>query len=324
MAPKQELDAAIAEAQAARRSGDASRARAVLAAVAAGHLAHLPPVTALGLNRRLHAALLRQAKADGDPVARVGFQAHLVPPPEVLDGITAAGGALRQAMVQAAARPIPRVIHQVWIGPRPLPPTIPAWAAHAERQGWRHRLWRAADLAAAGHDAGPVFAERLAAGDYPGAVDAARYAILLAEGGVYLDADWYPARDDIGLDHAIPMAGLAALAEDVPRLTGRGSLLLANSLIAAAPDHPAIRRLVEILPLAAAAMPGAPAWWATGPLVFTLVARQGPVTVPAPGMVEPGLPPGTTLAMAMARAAEVQARDGGMLIPWKPWDAAEG
>jgi mannosyltransferase OCH1-like enzyme len=161
----------------------------------------------------------------------------------------------------------------------------------------------------------------MAAGDLPGAADAARYALLAAEGGVYLDADWYPGRADLPLDAAIPMAGLAAPAEEVGRLTGRGMLLLANSVIAAAPGHPALRHLLAVLPAAQAAIPGAPAWWTTGPLIFTLVARQGPVTVLDAGLIGAPLPPAATLAEAAARAAEEQAQDGGPLIPWKPWSA---
>jgi mannosyltransferase OCH1-like enzyme len=319
MAAKADLDAAIAAASARRAAGDAAGARAILAGLAAGGLAGLPPVTALGLNRRLHAALLRQAKAEGDRVARVGLQAHLVPPASALQAVVAVTDAQRRQMVAAAGWPVPHLLHQVWIGPRPVPATVDAWAGHAARHGWRHKLWREADLAAAGHDRGAVFAARTTARDWPGAVDAARYAILAAEGGVWLDADWFPGRADQALHDAIPMTGLATLAEDIPRLTGRGSLLLANSVIAAPPGHPALRHLLDVLPAVAEALPGAPAWWATGPLVFTLVARAGPVSVLAFDLVEPALPHSATLAEAEARAAQVRTRGGGLLIPWKPW-----
>jgi inositol phosphorylceramide mannosyltransferase catalytic subunit len=315
MTAKERLDAALRAAEALRAAGDVAGARAALAVLAADEaLGALAPVTALGINRRLHAAMLRLAKSSGDPVAKVGLQAHLVPPPDVLARF--AVGDRRSA---AHGAPVPRVIHQVWIGPRAVPPTIAAWTAHAHAQGYGHRLWREGDLAAAGIDADPVYRARLDRGDYPGAVDAARYAILAREGGVYLDADWYPARHDIGFHDLMPLTGLCAMPEDVPRLTGVGSMMLANSFIAAPPGHPALVRLAAILPEVEAALPGAPAWWTTGPLIFTLVARAGPVTIAPQGFVVDGMPAGAGLAEVQARTARAQAQDQGLLIPWKPW-----
>jgi inositol phosphorylceramide mannosyltransferase catalytic subunit len=315
MTPKQQLDSALHEAGALQRAGDIAGARAALAMLAAdGRLGALPPITALGINRRLHAAMLRLAKAAGDPVERVGLQAHLVPPPGVLARF--AGGDRRSPAHGAA---VPRVIHQIWIGPRAVPPTIAAWAAHARAQGYGHRLWRESDLAGEGYDQDPAYRTRLDRGDFPGAVDAARYAILARAGGVYLDADWYPARNDIGFHDVMPLTGLCAMPEDVPRLTGAGSMMLANSFIAAPPDHPAMTRLAAILPQVEAALPGAPAWWTTGPLIFTLVARAGPVSLAPTGFVADAMDGGAGLAEVQAHALRVQAQDHGLLIPWKPW-----
>lgn len=315
MTDKQRLDTALRAAAALRDGGDMDGAASALAALKADRaLGALPPVTTLGINRRLHAALLRQAKAAGDAVARAGLQAHLVPPPGVLAPLAGPGW-----RADAQTRAVPRVIHQIWIGPRAEPPTLAAWARHARAQGYLHRLWREGDLAAEGIDRDPVFRARADRGDYPGAVDAARYAILARHGGVYLDADWYPARDDLGFHDLIPLAGLCAMAEEVPRLTGRGAVFLANSFIAAPPGHPAMVHLAAILPRAEAAVPGAPAWWTTGPVIFTLVARGGPVTLAPQGFVADLMPEGTTLPKAQARAAEAQAQDEGLLIGWKPW-----
>lgn len=49
--------------------------------------------------------------------------------------------------------------------------------------------------------------------DYPGAVDVARYKLLDRFGGIYLDCDWYPARDDLSFDAVLPMIGLMAFDE---------------------------------------------------------------------------------------------------------------
>ncbi len=160
----------------------------------------------------------------------------------------------------------------------------------------------------------------MAAGDLPGAVDIARYALLIREGGIYLDCDWYPARADMPPDAVFPARGLAALAEPSPRLVAGGSLLLSNAVIAAPAGHPALMRLMLALPDFAARLPGAPAWWVTGPLAFTLAARSGPVTLLDAGLVAGNLPRGAPLAEAERLAARCEAGgEGGFLIAWKGW-----
>ena len=94
-----------------------------------------------------------------------------------------------------------------------------------------------------------------------------------------MDCDWYPTRNDVGFDDFLPMIGLAATAEDIPRNTGKGGLLLGNSIIATPPQHPVFTRLSDILNDVMKELPNAPAWWATGPLIFTLVARGGSITL---------------------------------------------
>lgn len=318
MTAKDTLDAALRAADALRDAGDHLGARAALEALARDPaLGALPPVTALGLNRRLHAAFLRLAKRSGDHVARTGLQVLLMPPPPALSDLAATTTADRRAIARANAQPVPRVIHQVWIGRLPLPPACAAWQAHARAQGYAYRLWREADLEALGVTGDSVFRARLAAGDYPGAVDAARYAILARDGGIYLDADWYPARSDLGFHDVLPMTGLISLAEDIPRLTGKGPFLLAASFIAAPPAHPVLERLKTVLPLAEAAIPGAPGWWTTGPLIFTLIARGGSLTLADADLVAATLP--RRAPFADVERAIADARDGGLLIAWKSW-----
>lgn len=314
LTPKQRLNAGIAEARALTDRGDHAGAEALLAALAADPVIRaLQAQTALHLPRRLHAASLHLAKARGDAVARAGLQLHLVPPPEVLAPLFRYSLAEVQAMTAASRAPVPQMIHQIWIGRLPVPPGVAAWRDHAARQGYGHKLWQEAELAGLGLADQPVFAAMLQAGDYPGAVDVARYAILAAEGGIYLDCDWYPARQDIGFHDLMPLQGLTALAEDVPRLTGLGGLLLYNSFIACPPGHPALLRLQAQLPRALDLLPEAPAWWATGPLVFTLAARGGAVSLAPPSLIAGALP-----KEADPGAAGLE-ETGGLLIAWKSW-----
>lgn len=320
MSAKQRMNDGIRAARDLVAKGDFDAATAILAALTADReIAALPAQTSLGLPRRLHAALLHLAKAKRDPVARAGYQFHLVPPAELLAPLFRFSAAEQQSIVAANRRPVPRVIHQIWIGSLPVPAAVAAWRHHAGLQGYGYRLWQEADLERLGLPDRPVFAAVLARGDYPGAVDVARYAILAAEGGIYLDCDWYPARDNISFHDVLPLIGLTAWAETVPRQTGLGGLLLGNSFVAVPPDHPALHRLNQRLPQALDLLPEAPAWWSTGPLVFTLAVRGGAVSVAPQTLVAGVLADRAAVAEVEAlRARALQAEDG-LLIAWKSW-----
>ncbi len=320
MSAKKRMNDRITAARAMTAKGDFVAATVILDGLAEDPaISVLPAQTMLGMPRRLHAARLHLAKARGDLVARAGYQFHLVPPPELLAPLFRLSGAERQAITAANRQPVPRVIHQIWIGNKPVPAAVAAWRHHAGLQGYQYRLWQEADLARLGLPDQPVFAAMLARGDYPGAVDVARYAILAAEGGIYLDCDWYPARDDIGFHDLLPLIGLTAWAEDVPRQTGLGGLLLGNSFIAVPPDHPALHRLNAALPQALELLPEAPAWWSTGPLVFTLAARGGAVSMAPQTLVAGALADRAAVAEVEALQAQAMQTEDGLLIAWKSW-----
>jgi hypothetical protein len=300
--------------------GRLQEAAAALADLAADPgAAALGPLTAAGMPRPLHSAALKLAKRQADRGATAWLRLTLVPPDGVLGALLAASPPDRPARAAADRGALPKILHQVWIGDRPVPVTTVAWAAWAARQGWRHRLWREPDLERLGTGEDATFRAMRDRGDLPGAVDVARYLILAEEGGLYLDCDFYPARPDLPAADWLPQAGLVAMDEPIPRATGRGTLLLANSLIGAPPGHPAFRRILDCLPGVAAALPGGPAWWVTGPLIFTLVAREGPVALTAAGTVAADLPPATPLAEVEARVTANIAAGGGPLFAWKPW-----
>lgn len=318
---KQRLNANLQEAADLRLGGQFEAAREILNAVALDpEVDALGPRTSLGLPRRLHAAMLKLAKAEGNLIERTGYQFHLVPPPALLAKYGRFTPAQRAAILQANKQPVPHVIHQIWIGDRAVPITTRAWADHAALRGFGYKLWREADLAEFGITDNPALRTMLDKGDYPGAVDVARYEILERLGGVYLDCDWYPARSDLGFDDLWPMTGLTVMAEDIPRNTSAGPVLLANSVIASPPNHPVFTRLNAILGEVVRDIPGAPAWWSTGPLIFTVVSRGGgSVSLAAAGLVAGALPQTATLQDAEALCAQADPSDNGLLIAWKPW-----
>lgn len=280
----------------------------------------LGEMTLLGYPRKLHSAYLKLAKAERDIVRRVGLQHSLVPPPQAMAALGLFDPAERRVMTELARAPVPRIIHQIWLGTLPVPPSVERWAIHAEKTGFEYRLWREADLEKLGADAHPSYLRMLEIGDYPGAVDIARYAILQALGGVYLDCDWYPTRDNLGFADLLPLIGLGAMAEVVPRETGFGSLLLANSFIAAPPGHPVFRRMLETIPDIVAKLPDAPAWWSTGPLAMTVAFRQTSTFVAPADLVAAELPRGAPISdVEAACKAAVSGGGDGLLIAWKSW-----
>lgn len=307
--------------RAAIAAGDHTLARATLDALARenDHGEELGHITLLGLPRKLHSAYLKLAKAEKRTLERMGLQQTLVPPPDLLAPFVSFSSTDRRTMNARNREQVPRVLHQIWIGSLPLPPGIDAWRAHAQRHGLEYRLWREADLDAIGVNDHPTFAHMLATGDYPGAVDIARYAVLAREGGIYLDCDWYPARDDLSFADLLPLTGLSALAEDTPRETGMGSLLLTNSFIATPPNHPVFERLLAILPEVTRLLPDGPAWWSTGPLIMTLLFRGTTFHVPDAQFVATNLARRAPLAEVEQARQDARDQDRGLLIGWKSW-----
>jgi hypothetical protein len=88
---------------------------------------------------------------------------------------------------------IPRTIHQIWIGPKPIPDRERQWCAEMARMNptWKHKLHGNELLERYAND--PYVAEMQRRGDKLAFVgDRLRVLLLRDEGGVYLDADCQP------------------------------------------------------------------------------------------------------------------------------------
>ncbi|MDU8944716.1 glycosyltransferase [Ovoidimarina sediminis] len=276
----------------------------------------LGPLTAMGMPRRLQSAWLKLAKARGDEDRKFALQYRLIPPEEQILSIFTENAFSRSKYVAAQDAPIPRTLHQIWVG-GPPPETTKAWAAEAGAWGWDYRLWDEAALERIGVTEDSAWRHMRHRDDLPGAVDVARYHLLAHSGGVYLDCDWMPV-PGAPLSAALPARGLSAIAEATPRRTGTGSPFLNNSVIATPPDHPVFRQLIAHLPEVIRRLPKGPAWWVTGPLVFTLAARMGPMTILDARLSSPPL---TGDRSSVDAALQRLADEGSppVLAPWKPW-----
>lgn len=81
---------------------------------------------------------------------------------------------------------IPKIIHQVWLGPAPFPFEAARQSILKHHPGWQYKLWTDADVEAFGLVNKKLFD---AARNYGERSDIFRYEILHRYGGVYLDAD---------------------------------------------------------------------------------------------------------------------------------------
>jgi mannosyltransferase OCH1-like enzyme len=129
---------------------------------------------------------------------------------------------------------IPRTIHQIWIGPDPLPddqgPWIESWKRH--HPGWEHRFWTEETL-----PDDPIRPEVLDRLRHPvERADILRLEILYRHGGVYVDTDLECLRpiDDL-------IAGESFVGVNLK--PGRAT----NTMIASAPGHPLLEKALASL-----------------------------------------------------------------------------
>ena len=89
---------------------------------------------------------------------------------------------------------IPKIVHQIWVGPcRPPTQLIATWQQMAAEFGWEHKLWRDADIDEFGLQNKAICDVE----DWTAKCDVARHEILLRHGGMYADCDfqWEPGVD---------------------------------------------------------------------------------------------------------------------------------
>jgi mannosyltransferase OCH1-like enzyme len=154
---------------------------------------------------------------------------------------------------------IPRLLHQVWVGPAPLPSAYAAWRDGLLRlhPGWEYRLWTDETV-----------------GDLPGAdllplcrslssrANVVRLAAVAVHGGIYLDCDCEVLRP---LDCLLVYDAFAA---------EESKGVLCNAVFGAVSDHPWVRWQLEHLPTWVSKPP---AW---GPSLMTAAPRAELTVVP--------------------------------------------
>jgi mannosyltransferase OCH1-like enzyme len=155
---------------------------------------------------------------------------------------------------------IPRVLHRIWLGSKPLPDEQQAFGESWRRHhpGWKHCLWTDADLPSlAIPDNALARAE-----DLSQVSELVRYHVLAHQGGVYVDTDVECLRSVEPLLRGV--SGFASFS--LPGIVETG-------ILGAIPGHPAFVRAAELSLLTVGT---APSPSAAGPPFLTHVFWEFP------------------------------------------------
>jgi mannosyltransferase OCH1-like enzyme len=154
-------------------------------------------------------------------------------------------------------RQIPKIIHQIWLGPlEPLEAAMNTWPAlHPD---WEYKLWTEDNM--------PSLVNQQAfddADNYPQKSDILRYELLYNFGGVYVDADEYCIKPLDELIDLVSQSNQTVFAAN----EGNKELpdLIANGMLGCTKQHPFMSELVGNIGLASLG----PAWKVTGPAYLT-------------------------------------------------------
>ncbi len=165
----------------------------------------------------------------------------------------------------------PHILHRIWVGP-PIPDRL----AHIGRQwqdmlpGWDHLLWGDDDLGWLANRDLYDRAEELVPADAVGQfrADIARYEILAAQGGVYVDCDLEPLRNIEPLHTHGAWAGW--------EIDGR---VVGNTILGGQPSDPFWTAAVDLLPGSVEANAGRRPNRMSGPHYVTRLRQRHPLHV---------------------------------------------
>lgn len=155
---------------------------------------------------------------------------------------------------------IPKIIHQVWLGPAPLPDTGWPQSIRAKHPDWEYRLWTDTNVAELGCD--HLFPP---CKTYSARANVARLYAVWRYGGMYLDMDVECFKNVEPL-----LSGVRAFAAYEYEPDNR----LCNAIFGATQGHPWIGHQLQMLP---ACVYYEPPW---GPTVMSAANRDDLTIVP--------------------------------------------
>lgn len=274
-------------------------------------------VTAEGVPMSIHAAKVRYLRAIGENKRAKELATRGVPAVEKLNWVRKPPHDWLMRTAIANREAVPKIVHQVWIGPLPPPVTTDMWQRHCHRHGYQYRLWRENDLLELGIDKIGHYSRLLEKRVFAGAVDIARYLILREYGGIYADADFFPCNLNQPLHNLLPMIGAFALSESTYRNFGGSPWFVTNSFLAAPPRHPIFIDAIDLLDRAFDVLPHATEWWVPGPGYLTCLTARGGIHILSNHIVA-SIGKVKDQEEAISYAAHPRF-SGCVLVAWKPW-----
>lgn len=134
---------------------------------------------------------------------------------------------------------IPKIIHQIWVGPAPLPATFAAWQkTWLERHpDWDYKLWTDADVVELRLINQQLYNETKSYGEKANIL---RYEILNLYGGVYIDTDFEAIQQLDFLHHLCDFyAGF-----EFPQ-PNKDFLIIGNAIIGSRAGHPLLTLFIH-------------------------------------------------------------------------------
>lgn len=138
---------------------------------------------------------------------------------------------------------IPKIIHQIWIGPNKMP-TI--WMDTFSKDymkkcpGWQYKLWTEKEINKLNLINRDIYDNETS---YPGKADIARYEILYQFGGVYVDADSVWINNKCINDLLVKANKTGFFAANEPNT----KQLIANGIIGSVKNHPELLKFIKEL-----------------------------------------------------------------------------
>ena len=173
---------------------------------------------------------------------------------------------------------IPKIIHQIWLGPHPRPAKwMETWEKEfCPEHGWTYMFWGDEEIARLGlaneneYDLSPSYQQKS---------DIARYEIVYKYGGMYIDCDMIYLGNDLEAYLPFGTTDFIGVTES-PSSNKIGAPYCANGFFAAIPEHPIMKRLIDSIPerVCSKELENAPAWITTGPVLFNACIRT-PITI---------------------------------------------
>jgi len=134
-------------------------------------------------------------------------------------------------VIKTKRNAIPKIIHQIWLGPRPISKEYQANSQKWQElhPGWTYKLWRETDVEQWNFPSKDLFNK---ASSYQEKSDILRYEILRKYGGLYVDMDYTPIKsfDEIHEKYTFYATIEPVHSEEI-------DVTIANSILASTPNN---------------------------------------------------------------------------------------